>query len=81
MNLISKGDSNLKKTRTYVSHIDLSFKNLQNNRNAISSQACREVLYKKNSSRRQYEGHNTPLGYYTDQGPTYAIIMQYFFIS
>ena len=23
----------------------------------------------KETQRRQYEGHNTPLGYYTDQGP------------
>ena len=31
-----------------------------------NKQICRLIL---ETQRRQYEGHNTPLGYYTDQGP------------
>ena len=27
------------------------------------------VILIEETQRRQYEGHNTPLGYYTDQGP------------
>ena len=39
---------------------------------ALAAQFSKTALHKiiiKETQRRQHEGHNTPLGFYTDQGP------------